>query len=104
MADLMANLLPQATLGLATGSQGVYVGEGLPPVPTKLAAKIKWGELIEMAELLPEFWSSTREDDHSKQEAKSRRACSMQDIFMWLQCSGLYVSIIGPSTHQGSQS
>ena len=91
----MANLLSQANSGLA-GSQGVYVGEGLPPVPTKLAAKIKRGEFIEMAELLPEFWSSTREHDHSKQEAKSRRACSVQDIFTWVQCYSLYVSVIGP--------
>ena len=51
----MANLLPQANSGLSTGSQGVYVGEGLPPVPTKLTAKIKWGKFIEMAKLLTEF-------------------------------------------------
>ena len=53
--QLMANLLPQANSGLSTGSQGVYVGEGLPPVPTKLTAKIKWGKFIEMAKLLTEF-------------------------------------------------
>ena len=40
VAALMANLLPQANTGLASASQGVYVGEGLPPVPAKLAAKI----------------------------------------------------------------
>ena len=31
VAALMANLLPQANAGLALASQGVYVGEGLPP-------------------------------------------------------------------------
>lgn len=82
----MANLFPQANSGLVSGSQGVYVGEGLPPVPTKLAAKIQQGEFVELADLLPEFWSSPREDDHSKQEAKSRQARSIQDIFTWLQC------------------
>ena len=69
---------------------------GPPPVPTKLTAKIKRGEFIEMAELLPEFWSSTREDDHSKQEAKSWRARSVQDMLTWLQCYSLYMSVIGP--------
>ena len=33
VAALMANLLPQAYSGLAAGSQGVYVGEGLPRYP-----------------------------------------------------------------------
>ena len=69
---------------------------GPPPVPTKLTAKIKRGEFIEMAELLPEFWSSIREDDHSKQEAKSWRARSVQDMLTWLQCYSLYVRVIGP--------
>ena len=77
------------------GPKGSTLGRA-PPVPTKLAAKMKRGEFIEMAELLPEFWFSTREDDHSKQEAKSRRARSVQDIFTWLQCYSLYVSVIGP--------
>lgn len=33
----------------------VGLGEGLPPIPTKLVAKIKW-EYIDMLELLPELW------------------------------------------------
>ena len=69
---------------------------GPPPVPTKLVAKNKRGEFIEMAELLPEFRSSTWEDDHSKQETKSKQACSVRDIFTWLQCYCLYVSVLGP--------
>ena len=79
MATLMANVLPQANC-----------------IPTKLAAKNKRGEFIEMAELLPGCWSSTWEDDHSKQETKSQRACSVQDIFTWLQCYCLYMSGLGP--------
>ena len=72
------------------------LGKVSPPAPTKLAAKNKRGEFIEMAELLPGCWSSTWEDDHSKQETKSQRACSVQDIFTWLQCYCLYVSGLGP--------
>ena len=75
---------------------GVYVGEGMPSVPAKLAAKIRRGTYVDMGELLPEFWSPTREDDQPKQEAKARRARSVQDIFTWLQCYGMYVSVLAP--------
>ena len=34
---------------------GIHVGEGLPPVPRKLADKIWRWEFVDMAELLPEF-------------------------------------------------
>ena len=30
------------------GAHGAYVGEGFPPVPTKVAAKIQQGEFIEI--------------------------------------------------------
>ena len=58
-AALMCNLLP--TIGQskdASLSAGIYVGEGLLPVPAKLAEKITRWEFVEMAELLPEFWST----------------------------------------------
>ena len=42
------------------------------------------------------LWSSPLEDDHYKQEGKSRRASSVQDIFTWLQCYGLFVSLLEP--------
>ena len=32
---------------------GVYVGEGLPPIPMKLAQRIWRWEYIDMAEMLP---------------------------------------------------
>ena len=51
VAALIANLLHQSNAGLASASQGVYVGEGLPPVPAKLAAKIRQGDFVEMGEL-----------------------------------------------------
>ena len=70
---------------------GVYVGEGLPPVPPKLAKKISAGEYVEMEELLPEM--CTRENS----EPRTKRRCSRRslDIFPWLQCFGVYVSIQG---------
>ena len=72
------------------------MGEGLPPVPAKVAAKIRRGDFVDMAELLPEFWALPRDEDGGKSEARSRRARSVQDIFTWLQCFGLYVSVLAP--------
>lgn len=89
VAAMIANLLPQATPGLTITSQGGYVGEGLPPVSTKIATKIQRGDFINMGELLPEFCAPPREDDpQAKSEAKTRRARSVQDIFTWIQCFG----------------
>ena len=47
-----------------------------------------------MGELLPEFWSSHREEDiEGKHEVKVRRSRKVTDIFTWLQCFGSYVSV-----------
>ncbi len=48
-AALVANLFPLASppAALPSTSNGVYVGEGLPPVPTKLAVKIRKREFVE---------------------------------------------------------
>ena len=97
VAALMANLLPQANAGLTSATQGVYVGEGLPPMPAKLAVTICRGDFVNMGELLPEFWTPSREDDpQAKAEAKSRPARAVQNIYTWLQCFGMYVSVLAP--------
>ena len=36
--------------------QSVYIGDGLAPVPSKLANRINKGEYIDMCDLLPELW------------------------------------------------
>ena len=47
-----------------------------------------------MEELLPEFWSSHREEDiEGKHEVKVRRSRKVTDIFTWLQCFASYVSV-----------
>ena len=71
---------------------GVYIGEGLPPVPAKLARKIRAGEFIEMDELLPEVWTMK---EGGEPEPKRRCGKRVLDIFTWLQCFGIYVSIRG---------
>ena len=62
----MINLLPLAASRAPLPMAGVYIGESLPPVPTKLASKILRWEYIEMVEMLPEFWSGAKlEEEHA---------------------------------------
>ena len=72
-------------------NSGVYVGKGLSPVPLKLARKVRAGDYVKMEEFLPEV--GTLEDD----VPKLKRLCSrrVSDIFTWLQCFGVYISIRG---------
>ena len=63
--DTVANLLPNANPGLTPVTAGVYISDGLLPVPPALAAKIRQGAFVDMGELLPEFWAVSREEDSS---------------------------------------
>ena len=92
-AALMANLLPYANASLQHQMVGAYVGDGLPPVPPKLAAKIRRWEFIEMGELLPEFWAS-KDEEGDKRDSRPRRSRKVTDIFTWLQCYATYVAVL----------
>ena len=85
-----ASVLAKAGEDQTLMGEGVYVGEGLPPVPPKLAKRIRSGEFVEMEELLPEV--CTRGDVKPEAKRRSRRA---HDIFTWLQCFGVYASVRG---------
>ena len=86
-AALLTNLLPQANAGLEAALGGIYVGDGLAPVPQKLADRIHRWEFIDMGELLPEFGSVTRENNPlGKKSAVTRRSRKLTDIFTWLHC------------------
>ena len=96
---LLVNLLPLTNASQTLTTKGVYVGDGLPPVPSKLALKIRRGDYVDMGELLPEFWSPQKDDnDVARPEVKARRSRKVTDIFTWLQCFGTYVSV--RTTHQ----
>ena len=48
----VSNLLPPSGLGSNIRAEGVYVGEGLLPMPEKLVAKIWAWKFLNMAEML----------------------------------------------------
>ena len=56
-------------------AKGICVGEGLPPVPERVAARIRpgGGEFIEMYELIPEYWLAKEEDGTVKAERQRPR-------------------------------
>ena len=70
LATTVATLTHEGEKVLPQGG-GVYVGEGLPPVPLELAKKIRSGDYIEMEELLLEV--RNLEDDIP---SEPKRQCS----------------------------
>jgi len=71
----LSNLFPLAGAALVPVSEGEYVGDGLHPVPTKVATKIQRWEFIKMGELLPEFLASQGKDNlEGKCEPRIRRS------------------------------
>lgn len=91
----VTNLLPFTPRMLSAPIPGVYVGEGLPPVPAKLAERIRRWEYIEMSEMLPEFWTQTKSDEAESKPAAARRRRQVTEIFTWIQCFCTYVGVLG---------
>lgn len=89
----LTNLLPFIGGSPKIPTEGVYIGDGIPPVPEKLATKIRRGEYVEMGELLPEFWSPKGDDSERGTGSKPKRTRKVTDIFTWIQCYGAYVSV-----------
>ena len=96
----MCNLLPAAgNVGASAPSTSVYIGEGLPPVPLKLAEKICGWEYTDMSELLPEFWvslgsSQTEGDPPGQPRTPGRLWRKVTDIATWVQCFATYVVVL----------
>ena len=64
-------MLPMAN---SSPMDGVYVEEGMLPVPAKLARKINRGVFVAIGELLHDFWVSLQEDEEAKKERKVCRS------------------------------
>ena len=72
-----------------TGTSGICLAEGLPPVPAKLVEKIRRGEFVEMYELLPDLWLQIEDTT-----IRSGRRCRVMDIKVWIQCFASYVRVV----------
>jgi hypothetical protein len=68
----------------------VQLGDGLPPIPAKMAAKILNGQFVEMADLLPEAWSVRKGDESSGRKGAKK----LEDIHVWLQCYVVFVAVM----------
>ena len=75
--------------------RSLHMGAGLPPVPTKLVARIEAGEFVDMAELLPDklgFSKATLNDDQARPSKPRRR--TVTNILEWTQCFATYMAVV----------
>ena len=73
---------------------GIFIGEGLQPVPSKLAERIWSWEFVEMADLLPEQMAPKKEESALSSLFPARKCRQVTDINLWLQCIMTYVSVM----------
>jgi len=71
-------------------SGGVYVRAGFLPVSSKLAHWIRQWEFVDIAELLQLF-------ERAEDGRPGGRRPTVTDILTWVQCFGIYVSVLTPS-------
>ena len=81
---VMANTLLQVQVAQPGLPEGVYIGEGVVPIPRKLAEKIWRWEFMDMGELLPECWGS---------QGRGNRDLFIGGGGRYLQCFTSYVSV-----------
>ena len=86
------NILPPPEDPLSLQTNTVAFGAGLPPVPSKLVARIEAGEFRDMVELLPDHVCISRPNDTGKASTKH---CTLSGILEWRISNLLaYVSLI----------
>ena len=79
----------------ATSPSMTYVGEGIAPVPKKVADRILRWDFVEMGELLPEFGLSASNEQSST--SLTRRSRKVTEISTWTMCFATFVGILGPA-------
>ena len=70
------------------------MGEGIAPVPKKVADRILRWDFVEMGELLPEFGLSASNEQSST--SLTRRSRKVTEISTWTMCFATFVGILGP--------
>ena len=96
VAAAMCNLLSVGGDSQSAKLPGLYVGEGLPPVPVKLVEKIHKWEFVDMAEMLPEYWGTAQNSKAETSFGNMRPAAKKKvtDIMSWVQCFAVYTSVM----------
>ena len=99
-AAIMCNLLPAAgNAGASAPSTSVYIREGLPPVPLKLAEKMHRWDYTDMSEILPEFWvpmGNLQHECNPLGQLRTPARCwrKVANIANWVQCFATYVGVL----------
>ena len=95
-ASALTNMLPMIGPVPTKSNNGVYIGEGLPPVPKKVADKITNWEFVDMWELLPEHWVARTLDEpgSSQRSATLQKRRQVTKIHSWVQCFAMYISVM----------
>ena len=71
----------------------------IPPVPGRLAERIRNWEFIEMFELLQELLANQKAGESTeKQPHRARGHKRVQDIGAWLQCFAVFVGLVAKSS------
>lgn len=82
-ATLMPNILLGGPATMSVKGTGTHIGDGLPPIASKLPAKIRQGGFIEMYVLLPEIWAEPKEGEKPASLARAKKR--VLDLNVWLQ-------------------
>ena len=72
---------------------GIYVGEGLPSIPMKLAQRIWRWEFIHMVEMLLGLWAC-KGDDNLTTDPTTRVRRPITDLKTWLKAFATYVAVM----------
>ena len=75
-------------------SSSIFIGAVVPPVPPKLVDRIKGGEFIDMAELLPDRIGSFNPSSTDESAKQKVWWCPVTSIIEWVQCFNVYMSVI----------
>ena len=95
MANLLGDLQAAGEMEEEVARLGsFYVGDGLPPVPARIATRNGKWEFMGMYELLPEFWTQKEEEASPKNYSRAKAKKRIQYISVWHQCFALYVSVM----------
>ena len=79
------------------------LGEGIPPVPAKVVARIWKGEYIDMADLLQDNLEADRRRATAQRGQAKATWREVPDLLSWAQCFSVYVGVVVKHPHRVKQ-